>query len=830
MTEKYNPHEAEIKWMNYWEKQNTYKFDPKSNKPVYAIDTPPPTVSGKMHVGHSFSYSRTDFIARFHRMIGKNVFYPFGTDDNGLATERLVEKLKGVNSKKMKREEFVKLVLETLKEITPEFISDWKRIGVCADYSIYYSTIDNHCQKLSQLSFIDLYKKGRAYRAEKPIIFCPNCKTVIAQVEMEDKELQSTLNYIKAKLEDGRYIIFATTRPELMPGNIGYSIDEKGKYVDVKKENETWIIAADAYEKFKDEWQLEQPSKPYLGKELIGKKVTTPIINKTFTITHDQSVKTNYGTGIVYFCSYGGLDCVEWLTRHKEAEPIHIMGLDGVYNEKCGEYQGMNTQEARSAILEDLEQLRVLIKKEKINHTVNVHERCGIEIEYISTAQWFIKILDLKDDLLKRGNELNWHPEHMKNRYDNWTKGLHWDWCISRQRHYGIPIPVWYHKKTGEVLIADEQSIPIDPTTHKPPKHLTENPDDYIGEKDVLDTWATSSLTPQIAIELINDEHMKKKLFPMDVRPQAHDIITFWLFNTVIKSHLHYNKLPWKDTIISGWVLDPKGRKMSKSKGNIIDPREQIQKYSADALRYAAANSKLGQDNPYKEQELTAGIKLTTKLSNASKFVFMNLEGYDFTGKTIDVLDKWILTKLAKTIHETTIAFENYDYSKARALADEFFWHDFCDYYLELVKGRIYEGNAEHKSSAQETLYHCMYAILRLYAPIIPFITEELYHKHFKTQEQTDSIHLTSWPTQPEIHEDAEKIGDTIVTILADIRKRKTAAQKGMNAPIKKLTIESKLDLSLALDDLKAATCAETIEIGKAQEEINEGLKISVEF
>ena len=565
LPERYDPKASEPKWQKYWEEQGIFSFDENSGAEVFSVDTPPPTVSGKMHIGHAFSYSQQDFIVRYKRMRGFNVFYPFGTDDNGLATERLIEKTKNVRSKVMDRKEFVSLCLKTLEEIRPKYVADWKKLGMSCDWKIFYTTIDEHCQRISQKSFLDLYKKGRIERKKSPIMFCPTCQTAIAQVELKDAERESHLVHIQAEAVDtGEKIVFATTRPELIWGCVGISVHPDDKRY----------------------------------RHLHGKKIRMPVTGREVEMIPDEFTDIQYGTGVVYYCTYGGVECIDWMERHPDVKPIDIMGMDGRYNDLAGSYKGMKSEEARKHAIEDLEKSGALVKLEKIKHIVNTHERCDTDIEYVATEQWYIKYLDLREEFLEAGRKMNWHPEFMRIRYDNWIKGLRWDWNISRQRYFGVPFPLWYTKK-GEVVLADESQLPVDPLTDRPkslPKGI--NADELIPEKDVLDTWATSSMTPEIAISLVKNPETRKRLFPMSLRPQAHDIITFWLFNTTAKSILHQNTVPWENVMISGFALDPHGKKMSKSKGNVIEPQVMIDKYSADCLRFWAAGSKLGEDLP----------------------------------------------------------------------------------------------------------------------------------------------------------------------------------------------------------------------------------------
>jgi len=783
LPKNYNIKESEKKWQKYWEKQGIYKFNPDSKAEVYSIDTPPPTISGRMHLGHSFSYAQEDFIARFQRMLGKNVFYPFGTDDNGLPTERLIESIKKVKGSKMKRKDFIKLCLKTLEEIRPSFIQDWKNIGMSCDFDVYYTTINEHCTKLSQKSFIDLYKAGREYRKRTPFFWCPECQTAIAQVEMEDKEKDSQLVYIKFDTSIGEQITFATTRPELMPACVMMHVHPKDK----------------RYKKF------------------IGAKAKIPFFNREVDIQANEDVDMEFGSGAVYHCTFGDMDDVQWLEEYK-VEPIEILNKDGTFNEKAGKYKGMKADEAKEAIIKDLEKQGKVKKIEKIKSVVNVHERCGTPIEILMTEQWFIKYLDLKKELLKAGKELNWFPAHMRNRYDNWVKGLKWDWCISRQRHFGIPIPVWYCKKCKEIILPDEKNLPVDPTIDKPKKQCKCGSKEFIGEKDVLDTWATSSLTPQIAAELFKGHKIYDKLYPMTLRPQAHDIITFWLFNTVVKSQLHNNINPWQDVMISGWALDPHGKKMSKSKGNIIEPQSVLEKYGADCLRFWAASSKLGEDLPFQEKDLVTGKKFIVKIWNASKFTFMHLKDYKLgKPKRLELIDRWLLSKLSILVKNSTKSFENYEYSRTKLDTENFFWHTFCDNYLEIVKDRLYNSDkrgTESRKSAQYTLYNALLTIIKLMAPIMPYITEELYALYYKKFEKDKSIHLSKWPSLDLINKDAENAGDFFVSVLQETRKAKADKNMSLKSPVKRLIAKGKIseeDFEAMKKDIIASTNAEEL-------------------
>ena len=763
--------EVEARLKEIWEKEKTFKFDPKKKR-IYSIDTPPPTVSGKMHIGHAFSYSQQDFIARFRRMF-QGVYYPFGTDDNGLPTERLVEKLKNVKSTEMSRAEFIDLCLKTISEIRDEFIDDWKKLGISADYDLSYSTIDENSRKLSQKYFIDLYKKGEIYKAEFPTLWCPECQTAIAQAELEDKELPSKFSTLKFQIrEDDKDLLIATTRPELLPACVAIFVHPED-------------------ERFKD---------------VVGKTAIVPLFNQEVPIIADESAEPEKGTGVLMICSYGDKFDVDAIQRHNLV-PRVVFNKNGTV-EYTG-YEGLKIKEARKKVLKDLERTNLLVEEKDITHAVNVHDKCGCEIEFLPTPQWFIKIIDKKEKLIDQGNKVKWYPEYMHKRYDNWVNGLEWDWNISRNRHFGIPLPVWECGKCNEVILPKDNELPIDPLQTK--KKCPKCSEAATPESMVLDTWATSSISPQIASKLIKD----KITIPYSLRPQAHDIIRTWAFYTIARGYIHKNTIPWEDIVISGNV-SLKGEKMSKSKGNVIDPKEVLENYGADALRYWASSSTLGSDLDYMEEDLVAGKKTVNKLWNASKFVFMNLKDFDGKApKKLEKMDELFLTKTELFIEKVTRHFEKYKYSKVRLEFDKFFWKDFCDNYLEIVKKRVYQGSGNKKKSAQFTLHKVLLSLLKTIAPIMPYITEEIYQTYY---DKKNSIHLSDWPTTKFIEQ--EKLDDAdlweeFIGVLEQIRKEKTIAQKSMNCEVE-IKLENKIfnELNELLEDLKDVVNAKNIKEG----------------
>lgn len=713
ISKHYDPKTTEAKWQKYWEKKKIFKFNPKKPGKIYSIDTPPPTVSGKMHIGHAYSYTHSDFISRYHRMKGKNVFFPFGTDDNGLPTERLIEKLCNVRSNRMERGDFIKLCNKTLKNIKPDFIKDWQNVGMSCDFTKVYSTIDDNCRKTSQKMFIDLYKKKKVFRQEAPVIWCPSCQTAIAQAELEDQEQKTFFNDLRFELENGDPLVISTTRPELLSSCVAVFVHPKDK----------------RYSK------------------LVAKKVKVPIFNNWVEIMTDSNVEMEKGTGAVMCCTFGDKADVEWFKKYKLPLVMSI-SKSGRMTKKAKKYNDLSIIEARKQIIEDLKNKNLLLEQRAISHNVNIHDRCKTNVEILNSTQWYVSILKEKKKFLELGRKIKWNPTFMRSRYENWVKNLSWDWAISRQRFFGVPFPIWYCEKCGEVILAEEKDLPIDPTSQNPKQKCPKcGSNKFVPEKDVMDTWATSSLSPQLAFQLFFPDLEVSKLIPMNLRPQAHDIISTWLFYSVIRSYYHFKKIPWKDTMISGHVLDKRGQKMSKSLGNVIAPQEILEKYGADALRFWTAGRSLGQDINYSEEDIRAGSKLLTKLWNVNRFVCLNCEGVVKKPKKIFPSDQWMLAEAQNLIAESTKYLEKYEFGLAKIAIEKFFWTKLTDNYVELIKGRLYGDNKEAQQSAQFTIIYLLDLFNHLLAPYLPFVTEELYQTFFKGKYYKDeSIHIRPWP------------------------------------------------------------------------------------
>jgi len=772
--------EIENRWRKFWEEKKIYKFDPKSKKEAYSIDTPPPYASaGHLHVGHALSYTQFEIVARARRMMGFNVYFPPGFDDNGLPTEKFVEEKLGISKDKTTRSEFRKICLEESRKVEKVYSENvFKKLGHSYDWDLLYTTISPEAQKVAQTVFLRLVKKGECYRKEEPVIWCPYHKTALAQAEVEDLKRTTKLNYIKFDLANSNEkIVIATTRPELLPACVGVFVNPN------------------------DESNCR----------LIGKELIVPIFNYKVKVMADEKVDPEFGTGVVMVCTFGDSTDVEWWRKHKLDLKV-VLNKDGTLNELAGAYAGLSVEEARKRILKDLDSQGRLEKQEVLEQSVGSCERCGTPVEYLVTKQWFIRTLDHKEEILKRGREIKWYPDFMRVRFENWVKGLGWDWTISRQRYYGVPIPAWYCEKCGEVILPSEEELPLDPleVERKCPKCGGQAEPD----RDVFDTWMTSSNTPEVACKWLENPELYKKLTPMSLRPQSHDIIRTWAFYTILKSHLLFNRIPWKEIVINTFVLDSKGKGMSKSKGNAIWADDLIEKYGVDAFRYWVGGASLGTDLPFKEQELVAGKKFLNKLLNASKFVISNLKDYNCKkpGK-LEEIDKWMLFKMSEICKEAKKRFLCYDIAGAKRIVENFFWHIFCDNYLEIVKKRIY-NDGEGKESAQYTLYTCLLSILKLFAPITPFITEEIYQRYFVKFEKVESIHLTQF-SEIEVEGSCPE-GDLFIEVLSRVRKEKTKAKKAMNSEIT-LTIEESIyeKLKNMLRDLKNVLNASKIKKGK---------------
>ena len=797
----------ESKWTKRWETDAVYRFDrTKSRAEVYAIDTPPPTVSGSLHVGHVFSFTHTDIIARFQRMGGKAVFYPMGWDDNGLPTERRVQNFYGVRCDpslpydpafrvpekpekhpiSISRHNFVELCGRLTVEDEKAFEALWRRLGLSVDWSLTYATISKESQRVSQRAFLRLLKAPlfgpagnaftRAYQLEAPTLWDVDFRTAVAQAELEDREMPGAYHKIRFALQDGSgFVEIDTTRPELVPACVA-------------------LVAHPDDERYKP---------------LFGEFVLTPLFRVPVPVKPHRLADPEKGTGIAMICTFGDVTDVTWwrelsLPIRAVLEPNGTLGpvswgstgwpsADQAGAERHYEaLVGLSTSKARAKIVEQLRDAGDLIGDPRpITHNVKFFEKGDRPLEIITSRQWFIRTMDIREDLLARGRELTWHPEYMRARFENWVNGLNGDWCISRQRFFGVPFPVWYGVRDdgttdyGDVRIPTEDRLPVDPSTDLPDGFTQAQrgqPGGFVGDPDVMDTWATSSLTPFLVCGWERDPDLWQRTFPMDLRPQAHDIIRTWLFSTVLRSHLETGQLPWKNAAISGWVLDPDRKKMSKSKGNVVTPMALLEEHGSDAVRYWAAKGGPGVDTAFDSSQMQVGRRLAIKLLNASRFVLMKREPI---GRVTESLDRGMLQRLSAVVADVTTHLEAYDYSAALRDAERFFWW-FCDDYIELVKRRR-GGDDAAAASGNEAARRALSVLLRTFAPYLPFVTEEVW-----SWWQAGSVHLAPWPTESEITHDvvgldvADLNNLTLASdVTAKIRQERSTQKLRFSVPVR---------------------------------------------
>lgn len=792
LDKKYIAGDKEQKWLNYWKNEKIYEFKPDERE-VYSIDTPPPTVNGKIHIGHIFSYSQAEMMARYKRLRGYNVFYPFGFDDNGLPSERLVEKEQGKKAHEIGREEFSSLCYSTTDKYEAEFQELFSSLGVSTDWNIHYKTVSPSTIKISQLSFLDLTQKGHCYHKESPALWCNECLTSIAQAELETKTIKTTFNYINYSTTDGEVFTIATTRPELIPAIVCIFVnplDEKHKH-------------------------------------LIGKTAHIPVIDVEVPIMADEKVAIDKGTGVVMCCTFGDQTDIEWWKKYNL--PLkYIFTDDGRINENVPNYGGLKIKEARKQIIEDLTAGGYVVKIEELEHEVQTHERCGREVEYSVMNQWFIDIMNHKEDFIKIGNEIKWYPSHMHNRYDEWVNNVAWDWCISRQRYFGVPFPVWYCKECGEPIFALKENLPVNPLKDTP--HVKECPKcgckEFVPEADVMDTWATSSLTPLINMRYGEKENYEDILKPMSLRTNASEIIRTWDFYTIVKSFYHFGMKPWDNVMISGFVMANKGEKISKSKGNSkVEPADLIKDYSADVIRYWAGSGRLGTDIIFSEETLLRGRKLINKIWNVSKFIEMHLSDFeDKEFSDFEYIDKWILGSFGEMEKGFIKYLDEYEVGLALNTLEKFFWN-FCDNYIEIVKHRLYrpeEFGELPRYSGQKTVYILLYKLLQDFSIFFPFITEEIYQELYHDKK---SIHLTEIKPIEYDFKESIKNGNDIIDIISVARGEKSNNNLSLKTPIETLELSLNKKLKEAVEasikDFKATLFIENLIINEQTNDYN---------
>ena len=833
----------EQKWSARWETDRTYRFDrSKRRDEIYAIDTPPPTVSGSLHMGSAFGYVQTDTIARYHRMRGREVFYPMGWDDNGLATERRVQNYFGVrcdpslpfdpgfepperpgrDEVPISRPNFVALCGRLVVEDEAKFEELWRALGLSVDWSTTYTTIGERARRVSQRAFLRNLARGEAYQADAPTLWDVDFRTAVAQAELEDRELAGAYHAVAFHGLDGHDdIVIETTRPELIPACVA-------------------LVANPDDERYRARF---------------GTEVRTPLFGVRVPIVAHPLADPEKGSGVAMICTFGDTTDVVWW-RELGLPNRSVMGRDGrlvaeppdwgdgVESDAVGRYQelaGKTAKQAQRRIVEMLGEMGELVGEPKpITHPVKFYERGERPLEIVTSRQWYFRNggrdAELSEAFLGRGRELRWHPPHMRVRYETWVEGLSSDWLISRQRFFGVPFPVWYPiTDEGEVeydhpLLAAESALPVDPSSDAPEGYREEQrsqPGGFVAEPDVMDTWATSSLTPQIATGWEDDPDLFERTFPMDLRPQGPEIIRTWLFDTIVRAHFEHDALPWTDTAINGWVLDPDRKKMSKSKGNVVTPLPLVEQHGADAIRYWAANGRPGTDTAVDVGQMKVGRRLAIKILNASKFA-LGVRGETVGGEVSAPLDRALLVALGDLVDDATTAFDDYDYARALERTERFFW-GFCDDYLELVKQRAYGAPDDlGTASAARTLELALSTLLRLFAPHLPFVTEEVW-----SWWQPGSIHRSDWPSSPALQELAAD-GDPEVyvvaaTVIGAVRKAKSDAQRSMRTEAPRVRVsdtrERLAKLARADDDIRAAGRIVILDTAES-----ESLDVSVEL
>ena len=834
----------ESKWKEIWEQDGIYQFDrTKSREEIFSIDTPPPTVSGSLHVGHVFSYTHTDTIARYQRMSGTEVFYPMGWDDNGLPTERRVQNYFGVrcdptlpydpdfetpvdagDEKAIKkrgdvnvsRRNFVELCHILTAADEQAFEDLWRQLGLSVDWSMTYATIDERCQRVAQKAFLRNLERGEAYQTEAPSLWDVTFRTAVAQAELEDREQPSAYHQLKFHSStDNGEIIIDTTRPELLPACVA-------------------LVTHPDDKRYQD---------------LLGTTVTTPIFDVEVPILGHELADPEKGTGIAMVCTFGDTTDVTWW-RELELPVRAIIDRSGritpnapeaISSEKGLEafklMAGKTIFSAKKEIVQLLQEAGEMVGEPRpINHAVKFFEKGDRPLEIVTSRQWYIRNggrdANLNKALIARGDEMKWHPPYMQGRYSNWIEGLNGDWLISRQRFFGVPIPLWYKiDEQGEVLweeriVPDENELPVDPASHVPSgfdETQRNQPGGFVGEVDIMDTWATSSLTPQIACGWEEDDDLFSRTYPMDMRPQGHDIIRTWLFSTAVRSHLEEDTAPWRNCALSGWILDPDRKKMSKSKGNVVTPKGLLDQYGSDAVRYWAANGRPGTDTAFDEGQMKIGRRLAIKILNASKFTLtLASDSKADSGSVSNPLDQALLSKLLNLIETTTLAFDEFDYARALERTEQFFW-SFTDDYVELVKARAYGSQgAQEAQSAHVTLKITLETLLRLFAPFLPFVTAEIW-----SWSHQDSIHSAPWPTPDELSDGLEKgidigILDAASETLSEVRRAKTEAKRSLKVKAATVVVSASNErikqVGLARNDLIEAGNIDALELVEQEE------------
>jgi valyl-tRNA synthetase len=766
LPKEYNFTEIERKWQQKWEEMGIHRYDWNDQKRVpFSIDTPPPYPSGELHMGNVLNWTYFDMVARYKRMRGFNVLFPQGWDCHGLGIEIQVEKARNIRKRDVPPDQFRAWCIELVEKYIAMMKEGILKLGCSIDWTTEYRTMNPDYWRRTQLSFILLYQKGFMYQGTHPVNWCPRCETAIADAEVDYDKREGVLNYIRYPLEgSNEYLLIATSRPEFIPACVAVEVNPQD----------------DRFNKY------------------ISKKIVVPVVNRTVPIIGEETVDPAFGTGVVQICTYGDKEDVKTVMKHK-LPVIMLLTENGRITENGGKYAGLTINQARAAIVQDLTEAGLLEKTEKITQEVGRCDRCKAHVEILERKQWFMKTRQMTEAVEKTANEVVWYPDYMKTRLIDWARSLDWDWVISRQRLFATPIPVWYCKNCGELILAEPEWVPIDPKLEGPrvdkcPKCGSQ---EFIGERDVFDTWMDSSITCAVHAGWPDRADWKRR-FPADMHPSGIDIIRTWAYYLMVRHLALFDEKPYKSCLINGMVLGADGRKMSKSLKNYVAAPEVLNKNGADAARqWAAGGGATGSDIPFRAPDVEYGRRFLVKLWNVSGFTSKLLADYQ-PGKTKNVklqpLDKWIISKAENLTKKVTDAFEKCQFNIAVEDIRNFTWHVFCDAYVEAVKDRLYRPEvqgAEAKVAAQQTLYEVLYRILQLLAPVTPHLTEEIYQTLYADSKGYKSLHVSPWPefNQAVTDEQAEKRGDLITALITEVRREKAEKRMSLNAQIKKLTV-----------------------------------------
>ncbi|MDD1763917.1 MAG: valine--tRNA ligase [Methanobacteriaceae archaeon] len=785
-------HHKETQWQEKWQKDQLYRFNPEESRPRYIIDTPPPYPTGSIHMGHVLNWLYMDLIARYQRMKGCEVLFPQGWDCHGLPTEVKVEEIHHIKKNDVPREEFRQMCIDLTGENIAGMKAQMMRLGFSQDWTREYVTMTPEYQAKTQLSFLKMYHEGLIYRAVHPVNWCPRCETAIAFAEVEYHENQTHLNYLRFKDGQGEEgVEIATTRPELLAACVA---------VVVHPEDERY-------------------------QALAGNTVTIPLFNREVRIIQDEEVDPEFGTGAVMICTFGDKTDVSWVNRY-DLDIIEALDEKGFMTEACGDYVGLQINECKKKIVEDLEEGGHLTRQEEMDQNVGQCWRCKTPIEILVKKQWFVAANQLSSEITQAAEEIDWTPEHMKIRLLNWTGSMDWDWCISRQRIFATPIPIWYCTDCGEVKLPREEDLPVDPTQTKPQEPCQCGSTSFRAEEDVLDTWMDSSITPLVIAGWPDPSFMS--LYPSSIRQQGHDIIRTWAFYTIMRCHALTGESPFQAAVINGMVFGDDGHKMSKSRGNVIAPEEVIEEYGADALRLWAANSVPGSDVPFAWKDVQHSYKFLRKFWNAFRFASMNLEGYTptHTVPELGLLDHWILSQLNRLVGEVTAAMDTYNFALARNRIQSFIWHQFCDDYIEAVKYRLYSQEKASREAALYTLHTVISTSLKLLAPFTPHFSEEI-HQYL----QEGTVHRERWPDilGELIDLEAERQAQMGVQVIGELRRFKSSQGLPLNTPLQRVTIytsqeEVKTDLNPSYADIEGTIRIQDLKVEVGPPEVQEVL------